>query len=190
MLRWTQFILVAGIILLVSPAAVAGEVRISGGGFQFLHAPVNPQAEIGTPGGPTGYCLFPPGLQFSVQSDTFFGSLATKQGALEFSGSGEASGCAYLEPIFGVAATFSGSFTWSTAAGDLKGTFELLDFVTDNPAVFDAVIFIKFKGGTGKFSSAKGGAIATGVDLPFGGLGEDFSTAGVIAENITGKIQF
>ena len=193
MLRWKEFVMLAGVTLLVSTAALAEELKIVGGGFEFEHAPVDPLAEVGSPGGPVGYCFLPPGLRFNVTSRSFGGLLHTQDGPLFFDGEGEASGCAFQQPILGLAAEFSGSFTWQTENGDLlRGTFRLYDFVTDFEGVFSALVFIKFDGGTGQFASAKGRAVAQGVDLPFGGLGvldDGEVKAGVAAEIIAGKIE-
>jgi len=185
MLRLKKFILVAGIAFLVSPAALAEDIKIVGGEFQFLHAPVDPTA-------PDDVCYDPEGMPsgglFSVTSDSFTGVLETDSRDLNFQGLGDASGCAYSIPIDGVAAAFSGKFTWQTKGGLLNGSFELLDIPTDYTGVFVAVISIKFHGGTGRFKSATGTAMATGLDFPFGGLGGDLFAAGVVADNLQGVI--
>ena len=178
-----------GMILLAVPmTANAGKVRIVGGGFEFVHAPVNPMPE--NPDlcfGPQGEVL---GLRFSVTGTSFNTALETSKKEFQLGGAGAASGCAFFEPICGVAAQFSGSVTWQTAEGDqLHGTFELFDFPTDNPIVFEAIIFIRFEGGTGVFKNAEGTAIAEGVDLPFGGLGGYPSAAGVAATFVCGEIK-
>ena len=182
MLRWGKVIFAVLFLALLPLAAYADKVEILDGDFAFLHAPVNPAD-------PDGVCMWPPGLLFNVISDSFFGALVTEESITEFEGIGEASGCAFLEPVFGVAAVFTGSFTWQTADGELRGNFALLDFPTEYEGVFAAIIFVTFDGGTGRFEEAKGGAIAEGLDFPFGGVFGDPYTAGVVAETIAGELK-
>ncbi len=182
MLRLRRVAVVALLALVIPTTAHAEKVRIHGGGFQFLHSPVNPEA-------PDGFCAYSPGLLFSVTSESFDGVLATTDGEIPFIGTGDASGCAYLEPVFGVAATFTGSFAWQTSAGELRGTFLLFDFPTEFEGVFEAFTFIKFTGGTGTFTGAKGFALAEGFDFPFGGINGDPNAAGVVAEVTYGVLQ-
>jgi hypothetical protein len=48
----------------------------------------------------------------------------------------------------------------------------------------NTLIFISFDGGTGRFERAKGTAIATGLDFPFGGVNGDPGLAGVVVDPI------
>lgn len=156
-------------------AAADEVVVLVGGGFEYIHAPVNPLA-------PDGMCFDPPGALFNVTSSAFGGTFETLGGeTIGFGGGGDATGCAYLELQFGVAAAFEGSLVFQTAEGELHATFDLLDFPTDTMGLFDALVIISFQGGTGRFEGASGWAIASGIDLPFGGLGPQGNDAGVVA---------
>jgi hypothetical protein len=182
MLRCHSGIYLSLFAILFPLTASAQEVQILGGGFTFAHLPVNPDE-------PDGFCEDPPGLLFSVTSESFDGQLVTDKGAVSFVGKGNASGCAFLAPVDGVAAKFSGKFKWKTPRGVLRGKFRLLDYPTEIEGVFAASIRIRFKGGTGIFSDATGVATAEGLDFPFGGLQGDPFAAGVVAEITQGKLE-
>lgn len=171
---WKKVFAAACLTLLASPIVQAETLAITGGNFVFAHTPVDPNA-------PEGFCLFPPGARFSVVSDSFDGSIESGDDVLPFVGTGNASGCAYLQPFFGVAASFTGSFSWEVGGEEVNGTFLLLDFPTETFGVFEALIFIDFEDG--------GGAIASGLDFPFGGLGGNLGAAGVVGELIAGSIE-
>ena len=175
------------LVTLLLPLSVKGGefLNISGSTFAFKHPPVNPLE-------PDGFCLDPlgnPGFLFEVSSDDFGGLLVTQDGVLPFLGEGEAVTCAFQAPIAGVSAQFSGSLTWTTAVGELHAVFEGIDLETDIFGVFESVILIKLTGGTGEFAGAKGFALAQGFDFPFGGLGGDPASAGVVGSLTFGLIK-
>ena len=174
---WKNVCAVLCLASLALPVGRAAEVQIDGGDFAFVHEVAEPE----------GICLFPLGLRFSVESTSFTGTLVTSDGDLGIGedSSGEASGCAFLRPVLGVAARFTGSFIWviaDDAGGNqvVTGTFRLLDFPTDSETEFDALIFIEFDGG--------GSALATGKDYPFGGSPQG-GAAGVFVDYIVGSVE-
>ena len=183
MLRWKSIGLVTPLLVLVPLTAYPDRVETIAGAFRIAHIPVNPQE-------PDGFSFDPPGLLFNVTSESLDGQLVVKRNRIRFTGTAAATGCAFLEPVDGVVAQFTGSFTWQTAEGALRGTFELLDYPTEFDGVFAAVIFITFDGGTGRFKKATGTAIAEGFDFPFGGLSGDPFAAGVAANIVEGQLNF
>lgn len=168
---------------LLPVASYADKVEILGGNFVFLHDPAVPD----------GICDDPPGLHFSVTSKRFDGYLETTTSVIVIDeGEGDASGCVFDTPIINVVGAFAGSFTWHIGADELRGTFQLVDFLPETltPPTFPVVIFIQFDGGTGKFNKARGGAFATGFDYPFGGAPlPPFFPAGVQADIVTGVLK-
>jgi hypothetical protein len=181
MLRWKSIGFITLFLLLVPLTAYPDKVENIYGVFKIVHIPVNPQE-------PDGFSDDPPGLLFNVTSESFDGELVIKRNQTQFTGTAVATGCALLVPVDGVAAHFTGSFTWQTANGALRGTFELLDYPTEFEGVFAAVIFIKFDGGSGRFKKTSGTAIAEGFDFPFGGLSGDPFAAGVVANIVEGQL--
>lgn len=185
-------VVIAGLLL---PAAASAEtVQIVGGDFAFIHPPADPATLFDGP--------------LEIVSESFDGRLITPFGKVPFmdrgpsfpgkgrpftgrqttfQGSGIAWGSVYPEPIGEVTAEFTGVFTWQLAGGELQGTFEVINVATENPAVFGALIFFTFEGGTGIYASAEGEAYAEGLDFPFGGLE---GGAGVAAEFISGELRF
>jgi hypothetical protein len=192
MLRWEKVILATLFALLLPVTVHAKNLKLTGGAFQFEHAPVAPPPDAPPP---EDLCFddggVPFGFLYSVTSDNFTGVLEQKNGPnLPFAGAGDATGCVFFAPLEnGAVAEFFGSFTWHLVGGDLSGTFQLLDFPGPVEGVFQAVVFITIDGGTGEYSGATGEAIAEGLDFPFGGLNRDQESAGVVAEIIEGKIK-
>jgi hypothetical protein len=192
MLCWNRALISIALLTFLAPlTSYAEDLIIATGDFEFLHAPVNLDE-------PDGYCSDPPGLMLSVASEQFSGQLRIRRGnvtpsvptqSLKFQGAGFASGCVYLPPVDGIAGQFAGSFTWQAPGGELSGTFFMLNFPTESPAIFGALIFITFDGGSGRFRNATGSAIAEGLDFPFGGLGDLGEYAGVAARITEGEIR-
>ena len=203
MLRWNPFVIVAVLALSLPLAARAETFNLVGGEFTFAHAPVDPE-------NPDDVQLDPPGFIFNVPSESFDGQIVAanvrlpilKKGPnfpglglpfqrlhLPFVGMGEATGCVFLNPTSTTVAEFTGSFVWSTEEGELHGTFYMQDHFIGLEQMLGASIFITFTGGTERFATARGEAFALGVDLPFGGLGGDPSTAGVVAAILAGNLR-
>ncbi len=179
MMRTTHFVLAALLTATISTAAMAEDFEISAGQITFVHDPVPPPP------------LPPPPVQCFAIVGTSSATLAGNDQTLAFgSGSGFAVGCAFDAPLEnGAVAIFAGGIVWKSPEGNLRGTFELTDFpVFDEnglvQGVFQAIIKIKFRGGTGKYKKAKGEAVATGFDFPFGG---PFG-AGVFADSVEGTL--
>ncbi len=178
MLRGNKLAFAALLTMLLPATASAETVEITGGGFVFTHAPAVP----------SGICLNPPGLYIRVKSQSFYGDFSTENATVFFAGDGKAAGIAYLQPVDGVAAEFTGSFTWQTPGGELRGTFDLVNYPTANPLEFEVVVWFTFTGGAGRFRGARGEAVAQGFDYPFGGLDGDLLTAGVAADILEGEL--
>ena len=122
-----------------------------------------------------GLCDDPvPGVELSVS-----GVYDVTVNETPFDGVGPAITCVYNEPFFGIFATYSGEFEWTSPTGEsLTGEYlgidtnqVVLDIQLDeqgNPIVFlqlETVIFLTFTDADGNFAGA---ATASGVDIPFG----------------------
>ena len=154
MLRWKHLLVVAALITLVSPLAVyADKDDITGSSLVFRHDAVIPPSEGGgTPG-------FDPDDNFAFiyeVSGPFYGMLVTgkMKKELPYQGTGNAVVYVYVPDengVYegGVAATFSGSFTWVTAKGEITGTFEGIEYATGYPIPYPIPtdIFIESGGG-------------------------------------------
>lgn len=199
MLRWKSLLVVAALAVSLPVAARADNFSLIGGEFTFTHAPVNPEL-------PDDIQFEPPGLIFDVTSNRFDGQLlgaglrlsSPKKGLslptlqllhLPFSGSSAATGCVYLYPSSTLLAEFTGAFVWQTAEGELHGSFYMQNHYLGLDHILGASVFITFEGGTGRFQTASGEALAIGLDMPFGGLGGDPATAGVVAAVIGGNLR-
>ncbi len=197
MLRWNQIVVAALFVATLPLAAQAQNFSLVGGEFTFEHAPVDRDH-------PDWMDWSIPAAVFNVASQSFGGHLVASlvgdkgtafpgKGApitpsqLAFTGSGEAIGYVYLDNTRPQATDFSGSFQWEIGTDTLHGTFSMQNYSTDDPDLFGALIFIRFQGGTGRFTTASGHAYAEGIDRPFGGLGD---AAGVTASIVSGNLKF